>query len=606
MAASRFVKNLVQNGGAGKARGKYTVVGIWRKWLRDSGEVWNRIAEKQEERVALVSTVLTPFQTEEKIPAPPPPETAPQTIPPRPASSVRRYWPLIVLLLCSTSIYIWASLGPVLWDETEGQYAGAGREMLQSRQWLVPTNNGVPRMQKPPLVYWLIRLSLGAFGVNEFAARLPNALATIAWILVIYLIGERLDGPRRGLFAAAIFASLFGLFLLSHFIMPEPFLGLFISLTFWCLLSASQQHRNARRWFLAAWIFMGLGVMAKGLHGALIPLAVAALSTMLGPQARPFWRGLWSPGGLLLFAAMVAPWYVAMEIRFPGFLAEHFINEQVGHLFDKRFPPDTRSIPLGLFWLEHLFLLFPWILFVPAAIWSWRRHPLKHAGRRNPERVLWLWIGLTAIGVSLASRQDYYTMTAWGAAAIWLARLWTIGKPPPRAWLVVPFLVIALLGGAGVAVAELFTRHVLAAPIAAAPAVARGDLIESMNGFSLGAWRDCLRWMEASALALLAGGAAGAWLVCRGKNARAGLLLAAVMAVPFVAATRGRALMAPYYSLAEAAAAINRAAAPDAIVVCENDPHYNSSLFFYLGRPVYWVHAEADPYYFDIFLFQRL
>src|SRR5438874_2052137 len=147
-------------------------------------------------------------------------------------------WPLVLVLIVTAAVYIGTSAWPVILDETDGQYAGAAREMLQRGDWLVPTNNGVPRLQKPPLVYWLTRLSLQIFGVNEFAARLPNALATLAWIFATYLIGERIGGQKRGLAAATIFGSMLGLFLFSHRIMPEPFLATFVSLAVWCFLSA--------------------------------------------------------------------------------------------------------------------------------------------------------------------------------------------------------------------------------------------------------------------------------------------------------------------------------------------------------------------------------
>jgi len=194
----------------------------------------------------------------------------------KPALAPNRWTVLVLMVLAA--LYVAASVVPVIFDETEGQYAGAAREMLRSGQWVVPTNDGMPRLQKPPLLYWLLCLSIGTLGPTEFAARLPNALATIGWMCAVYLIGERIGGARRGLAAAGIFATMMGVFIFSHLIMPEALLGMLISLTFWCFLSAWRQRKRARRWFLAAWLFMGLGVMAKGLHGALYPILVALLS----------------------------------------------------------------------------------------------------------------------------------------------------------------------------------------------------------------------------------------------------------------------------------------------------------------------------------------
>ena len=70
---------------------------------------------------------------------------------------------------------------PRLFDQIDGQYAGAAREMMVRGDWLTPTQDGVPRLQKPPLVYWCEILSMRVFGVNEFGARFPVALATAGW-----------------------------------------------------------------------------------------------------------------------------------------------------------------------------------------------------------------------------------------------------------------------------------------------------------------------------------------------------------------------------------------------------------------------------------------
>ncbi len=123
----------------------------------------------------------------------------------------RRFWTWLPLGLAAL-LYLVASAGPALFDQNEAQYAGAVREMLnrpadylpsvrgqtERGHWYVPTNDGVPRLQKPPLVYWALLASMSVFGVNEFAARLPNALVSLAWFAGIFLLGRRLGGDRLG------------------------------------------------------------------------------------------------------------------------------------------------------------------------------------------------------------------------------------------------------------------------------------------------------------------------------------------------------------------------------------------------------------------------
>src|SRR5207237_979756 len=82
--------------------------------------------------------------------------------------------------------------------------------------------DGIPRLQKPPLLYWLIIASYKILGVNEAAARLPVALAVVATVALIFLIGEKLSDYWRGFIAGLIYLSFCGTFLLARIVMPEP------------------------------------------------------------------------------------------------------------------------------------------------------------------------------------------------------------------------------------------------------------------------------------------------------------------------------------------------------------------------------------------------
>jgi hypothetical protein len=210
------------------------------------------------------------------------------------------------------------------------------------------------------------------------------------------------------------------------------------------------------------------------------------------------------------------------------------------------------------------------------------------------ERILGLWTILTAASIMVSARQDYYTMTAWGAVAVWLALPWVNDVRLPRRYIMAPWVVLAMVAAAGALWAQFSQHAALAAPVEAKPAAARGDLFNSLTGFSFGAWRDCLPLIKFSALAVMLGGATGAVLAYKNKKSGTGIALAVAMACTFAMVTRGYALMGQYFSLADAAKAIEKEADPDAVVVCEGEPHLNASLFFYLQRRVYWIAARAD------------
>src|ERR1043166_7467386 len=111
----------------------------------------------------------------------------PRALPPPPT----RHALFAILIALATLIHV-ATIGTGdLYSQTEGQYAGAAREMVETHHWLLPTNDGVPRLQKPPLLYWLIIFSFKLFGVTASAASLPIALAVVASVALVFMIGER-------------------------------------------------------------------------------------------------------------------------------------------------------------------------------------------------------------------------------------------------------------------------------------------------------------------------------------------------------------------------------------------------------------------------------
>src|ERR1044072_7183307 len=142
----------------------------------------------------------------------------PPALPPPPTRHA-----LFAILIALAALLHVATIGSGdLYSQTEGQYAAAAREMAETHHWVLPTNNGAPRLQNPPLLYWLIIISFKLFGVNAATARLPVALAVVTSTALIFLIGEKLTDHWRGFIAGLIYLSLCGTFLLARLVMPEP------------------------------------------------------------------------------------------------------------------------------------------------------------------------------------------------------------------------------------------------------------------------------------------------------------------------------------------------------------------------------------------------
>ncbi len=515
-------------------------------------------------------------------------------------------WVLIVLL------YLGASVGPALYDQNEAQYAGAVREMMNRPQdylpatrerlerghWYLPTNDGIPRLQKPPLVYWLLMASMRVCGVNEFGARLPNAVCTLLWFWATFLLGRRVAGAAFGRAGAMILATMAGTFIFSHLVAPEPFLAAFLTLTFWCFLGACQEPGRAGRWMFFAWVFMGLGACSKGLHGALYPLAVAGLLAWRHPGTRPVWKKLWQPAGWLTFLAILIPWYAVIAVRFPGFLHDQLINEQLGHVINRRYPPDSNRVPFLVFWLEHLVFFLPWTFFIPAAVVGQSRETSGGPRADTLGRDLLAgWFGVTAVTLLFSSLQDYYLLTAWTPVAFWLARIWvgdSAGRALPRWTRLAPGWCLAGIG-VGVIVAALYLGAHTAANDPnrlAAPSAVRDTIAATLTGFSAAAWRQLLPLVWAAGTTFLVGGAVLLSLVASGRWRAVLPATAVMMTGVLVAAVCGLNALEDYFSLKRVALAANRLAGANGQVVCAGLPLDNPSLFFYLNREIYWVHAQ--------------
>src|SRR5436305_835675 len=195
-----------------------------------------------------------------------------------------------------------------LYSETEGQYAAAAREMIQTGQYLLPTNDSIPRLQKPPLLYWLIIGSYKLFGIHAAATRVPVALSVVGTVVFTFLIGERLADYWRGFAAGLIYLTLTGTFIFGRIVMPEPLFAALFAAAIYCGLAGFQQRHQRRAWFAGFWICAALACLTKGPHGLLFPAATFAALAIFYREARMRFRSLlWWPY-LLLFLAIIGPW----------------------------------------------------------------------------------------------------------------------------------------------------------------------------------------------------------------------------------------------------------------------------------------------------------
>ncbi|HZP88202.1 MAG TPA: glycosyltransferase family 39 protein, partial [Burkholderiales bacterium] len=121
---------------------------------------------------------------------------------------------LLAILAIAASFFWFLGRAP-LFDVDEGAFSQATLEMFQRGDFLSTYLNGVPRYDKPILVYWLQAASVLAFGVSEFAFRFPSAICATLWALSIFVFTRSFYGTRAALIAAAMMATSTGVYIIG-------------------------------------------------------------------------------------------------------------------------------------------------------------------------------------------------------------------------------------------------------------------------------------------------------------------------------------------------------------------------------------------------------
>lgn len=281
-------------------------------------------------------------------------------------------------LIAITTLVMFTNLGTArLWDRDEPRNAGCALEMMQRGDLIVPIFNDELRFQKPVLVYWLIISAYELFGVNEFAARFWSAVLAVGSVLGTWAIGRRLLDSRSAFFAGILLATSVMFVLAGRAATPDSTLVFCstLALMFYVLGTFSPRPlphtgpalRYPGCWFpvpyryvVAMYAMMGLGVLAKGPVGFVLPCAIIGMfmllmrlpppelrgqgrqgrmARLLAAWVRPFrpahfWQTLWTmrPLTLVTVICLVAgPWYVLVGLETGGSWPRIFLlNENLG------------------------------------------------------------------------------------------------------------------------------------------------------------------------------------------------------------------------------------------------------------------------------------
>ncbi len=332
-----------------------------------------------------------------------------------PIALIRRF-PLAAILALALLLGLAFQGTRGLLEPDEGRYTNVALQMLHSGDFITLRRNAEAlHFTKPPVTYWAIAGSVAAFGYNEWAVRLPIALAFALCAGLLFAMGRSLV-PEKPWLPALIFISSPVPFLAANTINTDFMLAATEALAVCCYVQA--RFGTGSRWWLdAMWAAFGLAFLTKGPPSLLPLLAVVVFHLS---HRRPD-LSLWRPLGLLAYVVIGFGWFAVVTAQHPG-LMDYFLGHEV---YARVATDQLRRFPE---WWGPLVTYLP-TLTLGALPWlALAIVSLRHAGwtrwRALPEarRFLWLWLLIPLLIFCLArSRLPLYVLPLFVPMSLLLA-----------------------------------------------------------------------------------------------------------------------------------------------------------------------------------------
>jgi 4-amino-4-deoxy-L-arabinose transferase-like glycosyltransferase len=331
-------------------------------------------------------------------------------------------------------------------DETPALFAASARQMAESGDWLIPQVNGLPRYDKPPLIYWLMGGLYALPGSDQWdplgswAARLPSALASTATMVALgdTLLRWPFSGqagiPAQGLGRAATAINAALAFALGPLMLvwgrTEVSDALFTATLAISLLLAWRTFAAQRGPWWPCWSALALAVLAKGPVAIVLFFLTFGLFWLLGADADRLRRRLRPLMGLTLTLVLAAPWFALALLR----EGKPYWDSFFGYHNLQRFSRVVNNHHQGP-WYFFVVLVLASLPFTPLLLLSLRRVLVEArtplAGPLSLGRFASAWFLAVLLFFSLsATKLPSYWLVATPAAALLVALAPSIARQP--------------------------------------------------------------------------------------------------------------------------------------------------------------------------------
>jgi 4-amino-4-deoxy-L-arabinose transferase-like glycosyltransferase len=513
----------------------------------------------------------------------------------RVASWPRRKAATLIALLFGCVIYLGNAGFPGLLDDADASHAVVAREILQHHDWVILFMNGIRYLMKAPLHYWAVAASYAVLGVNEFATRLPVALAMISLALLVNEFARRFFGVRAGLYSALAVLTGAGFFLFTRIMIPEGIYALEFTAVFYFFIRGWTGSLPPRTAYWSAAAMTALAMLTRGLVGVIFPVGIIGLFVIV-TRGWGRLRGTHPVSSVLVFLVIATPWHLLASLRAETFFWSYFINEHFKRAVGTRFPPDYEAVPLWLWLGAHLIWFFPWSIFLVAAFRSFPsfRTWKNLEAPQQAKLLLALWGGfiLLFFSMTFGSRMEYYSFGGWPAIAMLLGIGLARAEEDGKRWL-------THVQGALAAVGVLLAAVLITMLAISAKVQVHGDISSLLQRQQQDVYRvsmahfldltpqafAVLRLPAAmAAVAFLLGLGSAWWLRRKNKGVAATLTMAATMALFFFAANIALGVFGPYLSSKPLVEKVRAQIKSEDVLAIYGEFDASSSVGFYTNR----------------------
>jgi 4-amino-4-deoxy-L-arabinose transferase-like glycosyltransferase len=327
----------------------------------------------------------------------------------------------VMLVACATALTGVGSTLPL--DSHEVFVARAAEEMVARGSWLVPYFDDKPRLQKPPMNYWLAlgvnALDLDGSGggrVTEFEARLPSALAGLACVALTMVLGTSLAGRGAGALAGLLMASTAGFVNYTHSARPEMTYAAFCLAAIMAFTRSWQRAGASPRWAWLGWLALGGAMLTKGPQVPAAIVAGFALALLTSGRKAEIARILRPASGITIFLLASMWWYAAIYGVVPDAPARWKAETLDRYDADGS---EWWSLLNPYYVYRTAGLAMPWVALYPLALAApW----LGRLKGRAQIRLMW-WVvaaGMLVLSLSLG-RRWYYMLPLLGPVCVLMA-----------------------------------------------------------------------------------------------------------------------------------------------------------------------------------------